>query len=102
MEKIPGTKNQPHQKIVNAGHFLQEDHTYDNFRQELWQPTLLSRQSYDDWKLGGSTSMAQRVQGKTIDLTESHEVAPLPNNIVSALHQLKQAGEAELAQLANQ
>jgi trimethylamine--corrinoid protein Co-methyltransferase len=89
-------------QVGPGGHFLQEDHTYDNFRHELWQPALLTRQSYDDWKSAGATSMAQRVQGKTIELTESHEVDPLPNNILNALDQLKQSGEAELAQLANQ
>ena len=85
-----------------GGHFLQEDHTYDNFRRELWQPTLLTRQSRDDWNLAGATSMAQRVQGKTIELIEGHEADPLPNKTLAALEQLKQAGEAELAQLANQ
>ena len=89
------------EQVGPGGHFLQEDHTYEHFRQELWRPTLLIRHSYDDWEMSGSTSMAKRVQGKTIELVESHEATPLPNKTLSALNQMKQAGEAELAQLAD-
>lgn len=89
------------EKVGPGGHFLQEDHTYDHFRRELWIPTLMARQSYDDWRLAGAKSMAQRVQEKTIGLAEGHQVPDLPDETLAALARLKRKGEAELAKAAD-
>ena len=88
------------EQVGPGGHFLQEDHTYDHFRQQLWMPTLLARQSYDDWQQAGSKDMAQRVREKVIGIVESHNVPPLPDKTLAALAKLKQHGDAELADAA--
>jgi trimethylamine--corrinoid protein Co-methyltransferase len=80
-----------------GGHFLQEDHTYHNFRKELWAPSLLTRHHYATWQANGAKDMAQRVHEKVIEIVESHEVLPLPYKTLAALEQLKQRGEQELA-----
>lgn len=44
----------------------------------------------------GAKDMAQRVHERVGDLVESHEASPLPDEMLSALEQLKRRGEAEL------
>ena len=86
-------------RVGPAGHYLEDDHTYDHFKGQLWRPTLLDRQSRDEWKRAGSKDMAQRVKDATIGIIESHQVSPLPDAIVSALAELKNKGANELLKL---
>jgi trimethylamine--corrinoid protein Co-methyltransferase len=80
-----------------GGHFLQQDHTVKHFRNELWRSKLLTRQSYVDWKAGGSKDMSQRIQEKLRDIIENHRVPSLPDKTVAALNRIKEKGEKELA-----
>ncbi len=84
------------EQVGPGGHFLQEDHTYDLFREELWRPTLLARQGYDDWEQAGAKDMAQRIRERVVEIIESHQVSPLPDKTVAALAKLRQKGEEEL------
>jgi len=84
------------EQVGPGGHFLQEDHTYDLFREELWRPTLLARQGYDDWEQAGAKDMAQRIRERVVEIIESHQVSPLPDKTVAALTKLRQKGEEEL------
>lgn len=87
------------EKVGPGGHFLEEDHTYRHFKKELWFPTLLSRQTHDQWESAGSKDMAQRVREKVIGILENHQVPSLPDKTLAALEELKRQGEAELARL---
>jgi trimethylamine--corrinoid protein Co-methyltransferase len=86
------------QKVGPGGNFLQEEHTFRHFRQELWMPTLMSRQPYDSWQKEGSKDMGMRVQEKVKEILESHQAPPLPDNTLSALEKLKLDGEKELTE----
>ncbi len=55
-----------------GGHYLYEEHTMKYFR-EHWMPTLMDRNSYEDWQEQGSKTMKQRVIEKTRDLIENYE-----------------------------
>jgi trimethylamine--corrinoid protein Co-methyltransferase len=85
------------EQVGPAGHYLQEDHTFDHFRQHLWRPGLLDRQSRDEWELAGAKDMAQRVNEATIRIIENYQPEPLPDKTVAALAALKEKGAAELA-----
>jgi trimethylamine--corrinoid protein Co-methyltransferase len=87
------------QKVGPGGHFLQEDHTYRNFRNELWIPGLLTRQSYDDWRENGSKDMGQRVKEKVKEILETHKVASLPDKTLGSIEKLRINGENELKTL---
>jgi trimethylamine--corrinoid protein Co-methyltransferase len=87
------------QKVGPGGHFLQEDHTYRHFRQELWIPTLMTRQPYDIWCQNGSKDMSVRVQEKVKKILETHKVPALPDKTIAALERLKRKGEKELTEL---
>jgi len=84
-------------QVGPAGHYLQEDHTFDHFRQHLWMPGLLNRQSRDEWELAGAKDMAQRVKEETVRIIENHQPTPLPDKIVTALAALRERGTVELA-----
>jgi len=86
-------------RVGPGGHFLQEDHTYDHFRHELWMPTLLDRQSYNDWQQSGAQTMEQRIRQKVTQIVEEHQAPSLPDKTVDALSRLKQQGEAELEKI---
>jgi trimethylamine--corrinoid protein Co-methyltransferase len=84
------------EKVGPGGHFLQEDHTYEHFRKELWIPSLMARQPYELWSQEGSKDMSQRVAEKVRNIIDTHKVPPLPDKTVTALEKLKVSGEKEL------
>jgi trimethylamine--corrinoid protein Co-methyltransferase len=84
------------EKVGPGGHFLQEDHTYEHFRKELWIPSLMARQPYDLWSQAGSKDMSQRVAERVRDILETHPVSPLSDKTLAALEKLKVSGEKEL------
>ncbi|CAB1076270.1 hypothetical protein D1AOALGA4SA_4067 [Olavius algarvensis Delta 1 endosymbiont] len=87
------------QKVGPGGNFLQEEHTFRHFRQELWMPNLLSRQPYGIWQEEGSKDMEMRVREKVKRILETHNIEPLPDATLSALEKLKIDGEKELIDL---
>jgi trimethylamine--corrinoid protein Co-methyltransferase len=79
-----------------GGHFLQQQHTLDHFRKELWRPGLLTRQHYNKWEKEGAKDLYQRIQEKLKDILDNHPVPPLPDKTLAALKDIKQRGEKEL------
>jgi trimethylamine--corrinoid protein Co-methyltransferase len=84
------------QQIGPGGNFIQHEHTFRHFRNELWRPSLLSRQSYDAWRQQGAADMSMRVRAKVKELLETHKLPPLPDKTLAALEKLKRDGEKEL------
>jgi len=84
------------EKVGPGGHFLEEGHTYDHFKSELWKPHLMMRKGFDEWKSLGSKDMAARIQEKLNDIVEHHKVSPLPDKTIAALDRIKHNGEKEL------
>ena len=79
-----------------GGHFLQEDHTVEHFRHELWRPTIMTRQPYETWLQDGAKDTAQRIQEKLADITGTHEVPSLPAKTLAAIRKIRTRGEKEL------
>ncbi|MDX1612836.1 MAG: trimethylamine methyltransferase family protein [Candidatus Promineifilaceae bacterium] len=84
-------------RVGPGGHFLEDDHTYAHFRQELWMPTLLTRRPRDEWQRAGAKDMGQRVRDKTIGLAESHSGPPLADELKAKLADMRARGATELA-----
>jgi trimethylamine--corrinoid protein Co-methyltransferase len=84
------------ERVGPGGHFLQEDHTYQHFREELWMPSLLTREHYDNWQAAGGKDMAQRVGERVKEIAGSHKVLSLPDRTLAALEKLRRRGEEEL------
>jgi trimethylamine--corrinoid protein Co-methyltransferase len=84
------------QKVGPGGNFLQDEHTFHHFRNELWFPTLLSRKPYAVWQQEGAKDMGVRVKEKVIEILDTHQVRSLPDETLAALEKLKLDGEKEL------
>jgi trimethylamine--corrinoid protein Co-methyltransferase len=84
------------EKVGPGGHYLDQDHTYDHFKSELWRPSLLARSAYDDWQNQGSKDMAARIQEKLEDIIKNHQTLSLPDKTLAALSKIKKKGEKEL------
>jgi len=80
-----------------GGNFLMEDHTHRYFREEHWIPTLMARQSYDQWKGEGEKTMGDRIREKVRSILETHKVPNLPESVLAEIDRIKKKGEKELA-----
>jgi trimethylamine--corrinoid protein Co-methyltransferase len=63
-------------EVGPGGHFLEHDHTYNRFRDEIWRPKLVDRQNWENWTASGSKSYRQRVHERVIEVLET-ETEPL-------------------------
>ncbi len=82
-------------KNVGAGgHFLEEDHTMKYFRKH-WRPTLMDRNSYEDWETRGAKSMKDRIVEKTRDLIENYEgpISRVPTKAQSEIEKILNEAE---------
>jgi trimethylamine--corrinoid protein Co-methyltransferase len=59
-----------------GGHFLEHDHTYERFKNEIWRPTLIDRQNWENWEMAGSKRFGDRVHERVIEILEK-ETEPL-------------------------
>ena len=84
-------------KVGPGGNYLQEMHTCKNFRNELWQPGLFTRESYGNWVTGGSKDTAARVREKIVAILETHAAPALPDKTIAAIETIRTKGEKELA-----
>jgi len=84
------------EKVGPGGHFLDQNHTYDHFKNELWVPGLMTRSAYEDWQDQGAKDMATRIQEKLEDIVKNHEAPSLLDKTLAALKTIRQKGEKEL------
>jgi len=84
------------EKVGPGGNFLQEEHTYKHFRNEHWIPSLMTRQTFDEWANEGQKTMGDRIQEKIRTILETHEVPPLSDSVLEELEHIKKEGEKEL------
>ncbi len=89
-------------KVGPGGHYLYEDHTMKWFR-EHWRPTLMDRDSYEDWDAKGRTTMKDRIITKTRDIIDNYEgpIGKVPEDVRADIDKVLEEGEAFFAQSAN-
>ena len=59
-----------------GGHYLEHDHTYHRFKNEIWRPKLLDRLNWENWELAGTKTHRDRVHERVIEILET-ETEPL-------------------------
>jgi trimethylamine:corrinoid methyltransferase-like protein len=79
-----------------GGHFLQQRHTLDHFREELWRPDILTRQHYTKWEKDGAQDVYQRIQDKLKEILEDHKIPSMSDKTLASLQDTKRRGEGEL------
>jgi trimethylamine--corrinoid protein Co-methyltransferase len=65
-------------EVGPRGHFLESEHTLENFRQNIWQPKLFERNSYEAWKLAGAKDLFAKLNERVREILDSHRTDPLP------------------------
>ncbi len=62
-----------------GGLFIDQDHTLDHFRTEVWMPKLLDRRYWSAWDEAGRPETIDRVRQRLLDLQNAYEPCPLPD-----------------------
>ena len=65
------------EKVGPGGNFLSEDHTFANFKNEMFMPKLIDRSVYANWKSSGSKTLEERVNGKVKEILENYKPKPI-------------------------
>ncbi len=82
-------------EIGPGGEFLTHEHTFENFRDEFWFPTLLTRELFVNWA-EHKMDMRTRLRDKTAQLLNGHKVPELSSDIMQKLDDIIAAAEARV------
>jgi trimethylamine--corrinoid protein Co-methyltransferase len=82
-----------------GGHFLTAAHTKTHFREELWQPKYLNRDSPEAWAKRGGQRYEQVVTQKALDILGTHQPKILPEDIGRRLDEIAERAQTALADI---
>lgn len=80
-----------------GGNFLTVKHTQEHFQQELWRPKFLNRDDPRTWVEKGSKSYGEIVTRKCLEILETYEPKPLPEDVERKLNETIRKAEQALA-----
>ena len=80
-----------------GGHFLQEPHTLEHFKDELWVPGLMTREPREVWQQAGSKDLSVVIQERLREILETHKIPALADKTLSAIRKIREKGENSLA-----
>lgn len=81
-------------EVGPGGHYLDHDHTYTRFKEEIWRPKLIDRQNYENWELAGSKPYRQRVRERVIEILETETEPLLDEKMYQELHRICELADA--------
>jgi trimethylamine--corrinoid protein Co-methyltransferase len=84
-------------QVGPAGEFMSHKETARRCRAEIWNPTLLDRQPWVNWELGGSQTMHDRVRARLWEILTTHKPPSLPERTEQAIQSILSAAEARIA-----
>jgi trimethylamine--corrinoid protein Co-methyltransferase len=66
------------EKVGPKGDYLGEEHTLHHLRSgEHWEPTVSTREIYENWQRGGKKDVVRKAHDKADWILKNHRVAPL-------------------------
>lgn len=97
MKGITVNRNTLAREVIEAvgpgGHFLNEEHTLKNFRDQLWLSKLMDRHPRQEWQAAGAKDMAVRVGEEVVRILESHQPKELAGAVRDELIRIRKKGE---------
>jgi trimethylamine--corrinoid protein Co-methyltransferase len=78
-------------RVGPGGHYLEEQHTYDHFR-DIWYSDLFDRAILDEWRAQGEKLFEERLRDKT-EKVMKHEPAPLPADVLAEMDRMAEQWE---------
>lgn len=82
-------------EVAHQGNFLDTEHTLNHYK-EHWQPALLERRSYAEWKDSGAKDQWERLVERAEQILSSHKVEPLPAAVDRELDEIVNAAEKRM------
>jgi trimethylamine--corrinoid protein Co-methyltransferase len=79
-------------RVGPGGHFLQDDHTLNHFR-DNWQPGITDRRTHETWAADGATTMEQRTKTKIRHILDNHVPQALPPEVDKAIDDILKRAE---------
>ena len=84
-------------EVGSGGTFIDQPHTAEHFRNELWFPTLCDRDYYQAWLDAGAPDMEKRCRERKEHLLKTHEMEPMPKSLDKAISKVVAAARKELS-----
>ena len=73
------------EKVGPGGNFLSEDHTFKNFKSQMFMPKLIDRNVYATWKKAGSKDLSVRVNEKVKDILSTYRPEQIEDKKLAAI-----------------
>lgn len=68
-------------QVGPGGTFIDQQHTVEHFRKEVWMPTLLDRDYWPTWAEAGRPDSRRRCRDRREDLLSAYKPTPLPDSV---------------------
>lgn len=85
-------------EVGPGGSFIDQPHTAEHFRSELWFPRLLDRQYYEAWMQSPRHTTAERCRERVDEIVRTHTPAPLDEATSREVDRIVSAARRELAE----
>ena len=79
-----------------GGTFIDQMHTAEHFREELWMPQLLDRAFWPGWEAAGRAELGDLLPVKVQELLSDYEEKPLPEDVICEVDKIVEAAEKKL------
>ncbi len=73
------------EKVGPGGNFLSEEHTFANFKSEMFMPQLMDRNVYAKWRDSGAKTLEVRVNEKVRDILSSYKPEAIEDKKLAAI-----------------
>ncbi len=83
-------------EVGPGGTLIDNMHTVEHFRKELWFPKLLDRNYYQAWLDGGATNMQQRCKAMKDEILKNHKPEPVSKELEKLLDEVVAAAKKDL------
>jgi trimethylamine--corrinoid protein Co-methyltransferase len=77
-----------------GGHYLEHDHTYHRFKNEIWRPKLIDRLNWENWEMAGTKTHRDRVHERVIEVLETETEPLLDEAMYKELHHICELADA--------
>jgi trimethylamine--corrinoid protein Co-methyltransferase len=77
-------------QVGYTGNYLAEEHTATRFREELFIPTLYSREPYETWEKEGSRLALDNARARARKILAEHQPRQLDSAVVAAMDEFRQ------------
>ena len=80
-------------RIGPGGEFMTAPETAKRCRAEIWNPTLMDRQPYENWQAVGAHSMNDRIRARLAKILATHQPPALPASAAQKIDAILQSAE---------